>query len=161
MLYLFPSFQWVSCQWNNYALRITVRLYLPLMVASFRTWKTAWRLVMAHVMAPYTTCNLILASQVSSCLESSQALKWHFRVGHPHLNKLKLMVPCLSNVSHIRCEPCELSKHRSASLPSSSKLSLIKHLISFILMYGVPWAFLINIISSIMYYLWMIIVSVS
>lgn len=86
----------------------------------------------------YLQLDLPLASQVSSCLESSQALKWHFRVGHPHLNKLKLMVPCLSNVSHIRCETCELSKHRSASLPSSSKLSLIKHLISFILMYGVP-----------------------
>lgn len=48
------------------------------------------------------------------------AMQWLSRLGHPHLNKLKVLVPNLGNVSHFNCETCQLSKHRSESSPSQS-----------------------------------------
>lgn len=47
----------------------------------------------------------------------SNAFQWHVRLGHPHLKKLKLMIPNLHSVSQLRCE---LSKHcRTSSFLSS------------------------------------------
>lgn len=62
-----------------------------------------------------------ISSAASHGTSMSTALKWHFRLGYPNLNKLKLVVPFLSNVSPLRCQSCQLSKHSRASLPLSSK----------------------------------------
>lgn len=96
-------------------------------------------------------------SNASLCSSSSTTLQWHLRLGHLNLNKLKLMMPSLCSISQVRCDSCELSKHRLTSLPSyspsrSNKLFEIIHLI-----FGVPQLFLILDISSTMYCLLMII----
>lgn len=48
---------------------------------------------------------------------SSSAFDWHVRLGHPNLNKLKLLVPSLQQVSQLWCESCQLSKHSRVSFP--------------------------------------------
>lgn len=59
------------------------------------------------------------ASQASLGSTSSTSFEWHLRLGHPNLNKLKLMVPSLQHVSQFRCESCEIAKHSRVSLPLS------------------------------------------
>lgn len=50
----------------------------------------------------------------------SSAMQWHNRLGHPSLNKLKLLVPTLGSMSHLNCETCQLSTHHKESYPSQS-----------------------------------------
>lgn len=58
----------------------------------------------------------------SSCLPPTpilsatiSPLQLHFRLGHPSLAKLKLIVPGLSHVSTLECEACQLEKHHPSS----------------------------------------------
>lgn len=74
----------------------------------------------------------------SSCSSSSTTLQWHLRLGHLNLSKLKLMMLSLSSISQVRCESCELSKHRLASLPSYSLSRSYKLFEIIHLMFGVP-----------------------
>lgn len=46
-------------------------------------------------------------------------LQWHFRLGHPSLQKLKLLVPNLSPALSLECEACQLGKHHRAFFPNS------------------------------------------
>lgn len=43
----------------------------------------------------------------------------HRRLGHPSLDKLKKMVPYLSQLESLECESCQLGKHVRSSFPSS------------------------------------------
>ena len=39
----------------------------------------------------------------------------HNRLGHPNLNKLKIMIPRFSHLHSLQCEPCQLGKHVRSS----------------------------------------------
>nr|KYP33838.1 hypothetical protein KK1_045283 [Cajanus cajan] len=45
-----------------------------------------------------------------ACVSTSADLA-HQRLGHPSLEKLRLLVPSLSTVKNIQCESCQLGKH--------------------------------------------------
>lgn len=49
---------------------------------------------------------------------SDTPLQWHLCVGHPSLQKLRMVVPIESSFSSLGCESCELGKHRRASYQS-------------------------------------------
>jgi hypothetical protein len=65
-----------------------------------------------HRSSPVTEVRNILSAMVSP-------LQWHFRLGHPSLDKLKSTLPALSQVSSLECEACQLGKHRSSFLSRS------------------------------------------
>ncbi|KAK2380773.1 putative mitochondrial protein [Trifolium repens] len=44
----------------------------------------------------------------------------HRRLGHPSLDKLKVLIPHLSHLKSLNCESCQLGKHVRASFPSSA-----------------------------------------
>jgi len=45
-------------------------------------------------------------------------LLWHWRLGHPSLQKLRSVVHVESFVSTLGCESCDLGKHHLISFPS-------------------------------------------
>jgi len=55
-----------------------------------------------------------------SCVASSPKLL-HDRLGHPHLTKLKKMVPELNSLQTLECESCQLGKHVRSSFPKHSE----------------------------------------
>ena len=61
-----------------------------------------------------------LHSQSSTiCGVSASPDMIHRRLGHPSLDKLKVLVPQLSHLKSLDCESCQLGKHVRASFPSS------------------------------------------
>ena len=52
-------------------------------------------------------------SLVCSAATSPKLL--HERLGHPHLSKLKIMVPSLEKIKDLFCESCQLGKHVRSS----------------------------------------------
>lgn len=87
-----------------------IKLYLLLLVAYFRTQSKEVGYGLSDGRL-YYLWPLQHGLSSTSLGVSSTALEWHLRLGHPNLNKLRLMVPSLTTVSKIRCEFCELSKH--------------------------------------------------
>jgi len=55
-----------------------------------------------------------------SCVASSPKLL-HDRLGHPHLTKLKKMVPELNSLQTLECESCQLGKYVRSSFPKHSE----------------------------------------
>jgi len=55
-----------------------------------------------------------------SCIASSPKLL-HDRLGHPHLTKLRKMVPELNSLQTLECESCQLGKHVRSSFPKLMK----------------------------------------
>lgn len=52
-----------------------------------------------------------------SVVNDSKIMLWHYRLGHPNFQYLKLLLPKLfmnKNPSGFRCESCELAKHHWA-----------------------------------------------
>jgi len=47
------------------------------------------------------------------------SISHHARLGHPSLAKMQQLVPSLSNVSSLLCDPCQLGKHIRSSFPNS------------------------------------------
>ena len=45
-------------------------------------------------------------------------LLWHWRLGHPSLQKNRSVIPVESSISFLGCESCELGKHHLATFPS-------------------------------------------
>lgn len=75
---------------------------------------------------PFTVCGVYASPDI---------LPRH--LGHPILNKLKVLVPQLSHLKSLECETCQLGKHVRVSFSSSSDKRSISPLILFILMFGV------------------------
>jgi len=50
-----------------------------------------------------------------SCFEYPSPKLLHDRLGHPHLSKLKKMVPSLNKLQVTECESCQLGKHVRSS----------------------------------------------
>ena len=50
--------------------------------------------------------------------QPDHVLLWHWRLGHPSLQKPRSVVPIKSSVSSLGCESCELGKHHHATYPS-------------------------------------------
>lgn len=105
---------------------------------------------MAHVMELFITCDLTIGFTEGLSLST---FEWHIWLGHPNLNKLKLMVPSLDNVYRFRCEFCELSKHSRASLLVSARSRANKLFEVVHSDIWVPYLFPIMLSPSIMYFL--------
>jgi len=45
-------------------------------------------------------------------------LLWHWRLGHPSLQKIRSVIPVESSISSLGCEFCELGKHHRATFSS-------------------------------------------
>jgi len=45
-------------------------------------------------------------------------LRWHWRLDHPWVQKLRFVIPIESSISSLGCESCELSKHHHATFQS-------------------------------------------
>ena len=45
-------------------------------------------------------------------------LLWHWRMGHPSLQKIRSVIPVEFSVSSLGCEFCELGKHHRVIFPS-------------------------------------------
>nr|KYP63464.1 Retrovirus-related Pol polyprotein from transposon TNT 1-94 [Cajanus cajan] len=68
--------------------------------------------------AVHESRGLYCLSSPIACVSTSANLA-HQRLGHPSLEKLRLLVPSLSTVKNIQCESCQLGKHVRQSYPSS------------------------------------------
>nr|KYP45441.1 Retrovirus-related Pol polyprotein from transposon TNT 1-94 [Cajanus cajan] len=60
--------------------------------------------------AGHESGGLYRLSSLIACVSTSADLA-HQRLGHPSLEKLRLLVPSLSTVKNIQCESCQLGKH--------------------------------------------------
>jgi len=60
---------------------------------------------------------LQISAPVGTIMDSSSLI--HARLGHPSLAKMRQLVPCLSNMSSLSCESCQLGKHIRNSFPSN------------------------------------------
>ena len=45
-------------------------------------------------------------------------LLWHWRLGHPSVQKLRSVIPIESSIPSLACESCELGKHHRATFQS-------------------------------------------
>lgn len=59
---------------------------------------------------------LLVSSQTCSAKNSTLAI--HAQLGHPSLSKLHKLVPNLSKVSNLYCEPCRFGKHTRSQFPN-------------------------------------------
>ena len=50
--------------------------------------------------------------------QSDPVLLWHWRLGHPSLQKIRSIIPVESSISSLCCESCELGNHHHATFPS-------------------------------------------
>jgi len=50
--------------------------------------------------------------------QPDQVLLWHWRLGHPSVQKLRSVVPITSSVFTLNCKSCELGKHHRATYHS-------------------------------------------
>ena len=50
--------------------------------------------------------------------QSDLVLLWHWRLGHPSVQKLQSVIPIESFISSLDCESCELGKHHRATFQS-------------------------------------------
>lgn len=54
----------------------------------------------------------------TACSISISPLQIHCRLGHPSLEKLKILIPSLSHVSSLECESYQLGKHHHVHFPT-------------------------------------------
>ena len=50
-------------------------------------------------------------SSLTACTSMDTPILNHSRLGHLNISMFRVMVPCFSSLSSIKCESCQLGKH--------------------------------------------------
>jgi len=69
--------------------------------------------------------------------QSDPVLLWHWRLGHPSLQKIRFIIPVESSISSLGCEPCELGSIIVLPFQVELKIVVVLLLSWSILIFGV------------------------